>query len=152
MTDRNEEIAHILLKQQIEEFLYQEAELLDERRYEDWLELLADDVRYWMPMCRYDEGNTPVFTCPYHGWSYANDGKLVGVPFFKEAYHGKLDKSKWGLVEVAQLCNYKGTIWATWDPSAPPFLEYLGDFKLYLDLSLDSWDGREGGTEVLGGI
>jgi hypothetical protein len=53
---------------------------------------------------------------------------------------------------VAQLCNYKGTIWATWDASAPPFLEYLGDFKLYLDLSLDSWDGREGGTEVLGGI
>ena len=52
MTDRNEEIAHLLLKQQIEEFFYQEAELLDERRYEDWLELLADDVRYWMPMRR----------------------------------------------------------------------------------------------------
>ena len=48
------------------------------------------------------------------------------------------------MVEVAQLCNYKGTIWATWDTSAPPFLEYLGDFKLYLDLSLDAWDGREG--------
>ncbi len=79
-------------------------------------------------------------------------GKLVGVPYFKEAYHGKLDKSQWGLVEVAQLCNYKGTIWATWDASAPPFLEYLGDFRLYLDLSLDAWDGREGGIEVLGGI
>ena len=103
-----------------------------------------------MKVCRYDEGNTPVFTCPYHGWSYASDGKLVGVPYFKEAYHGKLDKSQWGLVEVAQLCNYKGTIWATWDASAPPFLEYLGDFKLYLDLSLDAWDGREGGSEVLG--
>jgi phenylpropionate dioxygenase-like ring-hydroxylating dioxygenase large terminal subunit len=105
-----------------------------------------------MKVCRYDEGNTPVFTCPYHGWSYATDGKLVGVPFFKEAYHGELDKSKWGLVEVAQLCNYKGAIWATWDASAPPFLEYLGDFRRYLDLSLDAWDGREGGTEVLGGI
>ena len=105
-----------------------------------------------MKVCRYDEGNTPVFTCPYHGWSYANDGKLVGVPFFKDAYHEKLDKSKWGLVEVAQLHNYKGTIWATWDTSAPSFLEYLGDFRLYLDLSLDSWDGREGGTEVIGGV
>jgi 3-phenylpropionate/cinnamic acid dioxygenase small subunit len=40
------------LKQQIEAFLYHEAELLDERRYEDWLALLADDVRYWMPMRR----------------------------------------------------------------------------------------------------
>jgi 3-phenylpropionate/cinnamic acid dioxygenase small subunit len=52
MADQREEIAHMLLKQQIEEFLYHEAELLDERRYEDWLALLADDVRYWMPMRR----------------------------------------------------------------------------------------------------
>ena len=79
-----------------------------------------------MKVCRYDEGNTPVFTCPYHGWSYANDGKLVGVPYFKDAYHEELDKSKWGLVEVAQLENYKGSIWATWDPSAPAFLDYIG--------------------------
>src|SRR5215216_5261068 len=68
-----------------------------------------------MKVCRYDEGNTAVFTCPYHGWSYASDGQLVGVPFFKEAYREKLDRSQRGLVEVAQLCVYKGTIWATWD-------------------------------------
>ena len=52
MTDHHEAIAHLLLKQAIEEFLYHEVELLDERRYEEWLELLADDVRYWMPMRR----------------------------------------------------------------------------------------------------
>ena len=105
-----------------------------------------------MKVCRYDEGNTPVFTCPYHGWSYGADGKLVGVPYFREAYHEKLDKARWGLVEVPQLCLYKGTVWASWDPSAPPFLEYLGDFARYLDLSLDGWDGSEGGSEILGGI
>ncbi|MCH8281737.1 MAG: Rieske 2Fe-2S domain-containing protein, partial [Chloroflexi bacterium] len=105
-----------------------------------------------MKVCRYDEGNTPVFTCPYHGWSYATDGKLVGVPYFKDAYHEKLDKSKWGLVEVAQLENYKGSIWATWDGSAPPFSDYMGDMKVYLDLLLDSRDGQEGGSEIIGGI
>jgi len=52
MPDHSEAIAHVLLKQQLEDFLYHEAELLDERRYEAWLELLADDVRYWMPMRR----------------------------------------------------------------------------------------------------
>jgi 3-phenylpropionate/cinnamic acid dioxygenase small subunit len=52
MTEWSAEIAHVLLQQQIEAFLYHEAELLDERRYEDWLALLADDVRYWMPMRR----------------------------------------------------------------------------------------------------
>ena len=74
-----------------------------------------------MKVCRYDEGNTPIFTCPYHGWSYGADGKLVGVPYFREAYHSQLDRSQWGLVEVAQLCNYKGAVWATWDPAAPSF-------------------------------
>ena len=105
-----------------------------------------------MKVCRYDEGNTPVFTCPYHGWSYATDGKLVGVPFYKDAYHEKLDKSQWGLVEVPQMCNYKGSVWATWDKSAPSFLDYLGDMRLYLDLLLDGRDGSDGGSEVIGGV
>jgi phenylpropionate dioxygenase-like ring-hydroxylating dioxygenase large terminal subunit len=49
-----------------------------------------------MKVCRYDEGNTAVFTCPYHGWSYGTDGRLVGVPFFREAYRSALDRSQWG--------------------------------------------------------
>jgi len=105
-----------------------------------------------MKVCRYDEGNAAVLTCPYHGWSYSTDGKLVGVPYFREAYHSTLDRSAWGLIEVAQSHLYKGTIWATWDPKAPPFLEYLGDFLPYIDLTLDSWDGSDGGTEILCGI
>lgn len=35
---------------EIEQFLYREARLLDERRFHEWLELLAHDVHYWMPM------------------------------------------------------------------------------------------------------
>ncbi len=50
--EQTAEISRLLLKQEIEEFLYHEADLLDERRYEDWLALLADDMRYWMPMRR----------------------------------------------------------------------------------------------------
>ena len=50
--DRAEQLTRLLLKQEIEEFLYHEAELLDERRYEEWLALVAEDVRYWMPMRR----------------------------------------------------------------------------------------------------
>ena len=63
MTDHHEAIAYMLLKQEIEAFLYHEVELLDERRYEEWLELLADDVRYLMEFTRegldinwFDEG------------------------------------------------------------------------------------------------
>jgi phenylpropionate dioxygenase-like ring-hydroxylating dioxygenase large terminal subunit len=105
-----------------------------------------------MKVCRYDDGNTAVFTCPYHGWSYGTDGQLVGVPYFREAYHSELDKAQWGLVEVAQLCSYKGAVWANWDPAAPSFVEYLGEFRRFLDLILDGWDGREGQAELLGGV
>ena len=35
---------------EIEQFLYQEVRLLDNRQYHRWLELLTEDVRYWMPM------------------------------------------------------------------------------------------------------
>ncbi len=50
--DQTEAISRLLLKQEIEEFLYREAELLDKRRYEEWLKLIASDIRYWMPMRR----------------------------------------------------------------------------------------------------
>ena len=33
---------------EVEQFLYREARLLDERRFREWLELFTDDVRYWM--------------------------------------------------------------------------------------------------------
>lgn len=38
------------IKREIEEFLYDEANLLDERRFKEWLDTLAEDLRYFMPM------------------------------------------------------------------------------------------------------
>ncbi|MGH7795389.1 MAG: aromatic-ring-hydroxylating dioxygenase subunit beta [Candidatus Binatia bacterium] len=38
------------LRCRVEDFLYLEAELLDDRKLREWLELLTDDVRYWMPI------------------------------------------------------------------------------------------------------
>jgi 3-phenylpropionate/cinnamic acid dioxygenase small subunit len=46
------DLARLLLKDEIEQFLYREADLLDERRYEEWLELFTDDAHYFMPMRR----------------------------------------------------------------------------------------------------
>ena len=46
------DLARLLLKEEVEAFLYQEAELLDERRYEEWLTLFTEDAHYFMPMRR----------------------------------------------------------------------------------------------------
>jgi phenylpropionate dioxygenase-like ring-hydroxylating dioxygenase large terminal subunit len=97
-------------------------------------------------LCRADAGNAASFSCAYHGWTYRNDGQLTGVPYLKEAYHGELDRERWGLVPVAQLDNYKGLWFATFDPKAPPLREYLGEMGWYLDNFIDR---RDGGIEVV---
>ncbi len=42
----------MLLTHEVSDFLYREAELLDDRRFADWLSLLTDDVQYAMPLRR----------------------------------------------------------------------------------------------------
>src|SRR5207249_3943559 len=73
-------------------------------------------------------------------------------PQYRDAYREKLDKVEWGLINVAKTVNYKGTIWATWDPDAPAFEDYLGDALGYLDEHLDARDGRAGGSIAMGGV
>jgi 3-phenylpropionate/cinnamic acid dioxygenase small subunit len=46
------------LRSEIENFLYREAELLDERRLREWLELFTEDARYSMPI-RYNPLERP---------------------------------------------------------------------------------------------
>ena len=52
MTTVGANVGRMLLKNEVEELLFHEAELLDERRFAEWLDLLTDDIRYWMPMRR----------------------------------------------------------------------------------------------------
>lgn len=44
--------ADALLYAEVQQLLAREAALLDERRFEEWLEMLSEDVRYWMPTVR----------------------------------------------------------------------------------------------------
>lgn len=51
---------HLLLQREVEDFLYAEAELIDARRFDDWLALLTDDFRIFMPITRnvrYDQSD-----------------------------------------------------------------------------------------------
>ncbi|HEY5301598.1 MAG TPA: Rieske 2Fe-2S domain-containing protein, partial [Acetobacteraceae bacterium] len=75
-----------------------------------------------MKICRYEQGNTSLFVCPYHSWSYTTEGKLQGVPLYRTLYDGTLNREDWSLIEVPRLATYKGTIWASWDAQAPDFM------------------------------
>ena len=39
----------VILRNDIESFLFREARLLDERRFEEWMNLFAEDGYYWVP-------------------------------------------------------------------------------------------------------
>lgn len=88
-----------------------------------------------MQVCRAEMGNASHFRCPYHGWSYKNDGRLVGLPFHGEAYGGEEGFRRKGqtLLPAPALDTYNGLIFVSLDPAAPPLREYLGDFAFYLD-------------------
>ncbi|MEU9348511.1 Rieske 2Fe-2S domain-containing protein [Streptomyces sp. NPDC048278] len=88
-----------------------------------------------MQVCRAEMGNASHFRCPYHGWSYRNDGRLVGLPFHKEAYGGEAGfrRKSQALLPAPSLDTYNGLIFISMDPDAPPLTEYLGDFAFYLD-------------------
>ena len=45
-------LAWYQLREEIEDFLYLEADLLDQRRFKEWLDLLAEDLVYFMPIRR----------------------------------------------------------------------------------------------------
>ncbi len=47
-TERSEKVTPEL-QQEIEQFLYHESRILDDRRFEDWFKLLASDLHYYMP-------------------------------------------------------------------------------------------------------
>jgi len=99
-------------------------------------------------VCRAEQGNAKVFTCPYHGWSYGLDGELVGVPGQRDFYRNDLDKTKWGLARAAQVTSYRGFVFATLDPAAVPLDEYLGDVgRIGLDFIAERGD-----VEVIDGI
>ena len=67
----------------------EEEVILVRDRRDKQLHIFLNSCRHkGMKVCRYDDGNTLVFTCPFHGWSYDTDGRLVGVPYYDAAYHG----------------------------------------------------------------
>ena len=41
-------------------------------------------------VCRAELGHATSFMCTYHGWTYDLEGKLIGVPGYKNFYHEEL--------------------------------------------------------------
>ena len=58
------------------------------------------------------------FTCPYHAWTYANDGSLLHAPHADGV--ADFDRSALGLRPI-RLETVAGALFVNLDPKAPPF-------------------------------
>jgi phenylpropionate dioxygenase-like ring-hydroxylating dioxygenase large terminal subunit len=92
----------------------------------------------WAPVTPEGHGNSSRFTCPFHGWTYAADGKLIGVA--DHLKFGDIDKSSHGLKELPCEERY-GMIFVCLSPSAALDLEgyYGGLLEEYADVDFKNW-------------
>src|SRR5439155_4904529 len=103
-------------------------------------------------VCRYDKGFALAFHCSFHGWAYDSEGKLISLPPGSEdLYAADLRREEWGLLQ-ARVETFQGTIWATWDESAPSLMDYFGGAETFFAPALADADGTPDGTEVAGGV
>ncbi|NQV57053.1 MAG: Rieske 2Fe-2S domain-containing protein [Rhodospirillales bacterium] len=91
-------------------------------------------------ICREVQGSTKAFQCPYHGWTYQNNGKISGVPW-PDGYAGNALDEKFNLAQVPRVASYRGFIFGTLNMDAPPLEEYLGGVRGPIDEWLDRHPG-----------
>ena len=101
-------------------------------------------------LCRFKRGCRVIFTCPFHGWTFTNSGKLLkvknpegaGYPecFNKDGSHD--------LTKVARFESYRGFLFGSLNPDVVPLVEHLGEAAKIIDLIVDQ---SPEGLEVLRG-
>ncbi|QSE77750.1 aromatic ring-hydroxylating oxygenase subunit alpha [Rhodococcus koreensis] len=90
-------------------------------------------------VCETPRGNANGFTCPYHAWSYALDGKLRGIPY-PDGYEDVLEKKDFPLHRL-QVDSYAGMIFASANPDVEPLADFLGPAKHWIDLFMKQGAG-----------
>lgn len=76
-------------------------------------------------VCDAPRGNSSAFRCPYHGWTFANTGKLLGYPF-NSGYAGTEAKRSLGLGRVARSESIHGFVFGSFAAEGPTLAEHLG--------------------------
>jgi phenylpropionate dioxygenase-like ring-hydroxylating dioxygenase large terminal subunit len=92
----------------------------------------ADTIHAFYNVCQHrgarllltDRGAMAQYTCPYHGWTYDNDGCLAHVPD-EDRFSRGVPRENLGLREL-RVEVWAGAVWVCMDPNAPSLADYLG--------------------------
>ena len=95
-------------------------------------------------VCRRDEGNTQVFQCFYHSWTYNIDGELLRRPD-EAGYSETVDRTEMSLRPPPRVDNYRGFYFISFNPDIEELPTYLAGATEYLDRIADQ---SEAGIKV----
>ena len=101
-------------------------------------------------LARFKHGNKGSFTCPFHGWTFNNSGKLLKIKDPKETGYPatfNCDGSH-DLKKVPRFESYRGFLFGSLNPDVAPLTEFLGESKKIIDMIVDQ---SPEGLEVLRG-
>ncbi len=86
-------------------------------------------------------GYSPQLRCPFHGWTFSTDGRLVEVPC--EWDFPTVDADSCSLAEL-RVDSWGGFVFVNWNPDAAPLSDYLGVIPEHFA----DWDLSERYVEV----
>jgi 2-chlorobenzoate 1,2-dioxygenase len=87
--------------------------------------------------------------CPYHGWTYGLDGRLLGVPL-RAGYAPEFDLAELGLKRVPRVAAYRGFVFGSLAAEGPDLMTYLGPMASAIDDMVDR--APDGAVEAVGGV
>lgn len=101
-------------------------------------------------LCRKKQGNKSSFTCPFHGWTFRNDGKLLRARDQKKGGYPESFNTNGShdLKSLPRFENYRGFLFGSLSADVLPLKEYLGETTKIIDNMVDQ---AEDGLEVLRG-
>ncbi|MFC5155310.1 benzoate 1,2-dioxygenase large subunit [Streptomyces amakusaensis] len=101
-------------------------------------------------LCRRKTDNRTTFTCPFHGWTFNNTGKLLKVKDPRGAGYPEQFNTDGShdLTKVARFESYRGFLFGSLNPEVLPLTEHLGDAAVLIDMIVDQ---SPEGLEVLRG-
>jgi benzoate/toluate 1,2-dioxygenase subunit alpha len=101
-------------------------------------------------LCRMKRGNKATYTCPFHGWTFNNSGKLLKVKDPDAAGYPDCfnHEGSHDLKKLARFENYRGFLFGSLNPDVPTLAEHLGEAARIIDMIVDQ---SVEGLEVLRG-
>lgn len=90
-----------------------------------------------MQVCRERSGNAKSFQCFYHGWVFAQDGKLRSQPGEESYCEGFKSRDSSNMTHVPRFESYRGFCFVCFDKDVQPLETYLAGAKDHLDVICD---------------